>query len=107
MSSAFRRPPPRRSRARPSFFSSGSSRTLRTRLISVRSWSVGWPAHPGAATRSSARTTADARPLRLRVAIEVLLDLAEDVLGHQLLEADRPFDPSDPPAGREVVRRPS
>src|SRR5207245_29473 len=76
-----------------------------TRSISVRSWSVGWPAHPGAATRSSARTTADTRPLRPGVAIDVLLDLAEDVLGQQLLEVDRRFDLSDPPAGRDELLR--
>src|SRR5437879_10324737 len=95
----------RRSRARRSCFGSGSSRTLRTRSISVRSWSVGWPAHPGSATRSSARTTADARPLRPSVAIDVLLDLAEDVLGQQLLEVDRRFDLSDPPAGGDELLR--
>src|SRR2546422_1273823 len=106
MSFAILRTSARRSRARPSFFSSGSSRTLRTRSISVRSWSVGWPAHPGIATRSSARTTADARPLRPSVAIDVvLLDLAEDVLGQQLLEVDRRFDLMDPPAARDDLLR--
>src|SRR5438128_2990703 len=102
---ASRRTSIRRSRARPSFLSPGSSRTLRTRSISVCSWSVGWPARAGAATTSSATTAANAKPLRPSVAIDVLLDLAENVLGQKLLEVDRRFDLSDPPAGLDDLLR--
>src|SRR5574341_424246 len=84
----------RRSLALLAFFSSGSSRTLRTRSMWVRSWSVGWPARASAGARSSATAAANTRPRR--GVMDDLLDLPEDVLGEELLEVDGRFDLPDP-----------
>src|SRR5438094_9367025 len=96
----------RRSFALFAFFSSGSSRTLMTRSIWARSWSVGSPARAGRATRSSARTVAHAQRPR-RDVNDVLLDLAEDVFRQQLLEVDGRLDLSDPATGRDDLLGPA
>src|SRR3989441_3542473 len=96
----------RRSFALVAFFSSGSSRTLMTRSIWARSWSVGSPAHAGRATRSSARTVAHPQRPR-RDVIDVLLDLAEDVFRQQLLEVDGRLDLSDSATGRDDLLGPA
>src|SRR3989441_5795981 len=95
----------RRSLALFAFFSSGSSRTLMTRSIWARSWSVGSPARAGRATRSSARTVA--HPQRKRRDVIDVLDLAEDVFRQQLLEVDGRLDLPDPATGRDDLLGPA
>src|SRR3990167_6858953 len=101
MSLAICRTAARRSRARGSFFSSGSSRTFRTRSIWARSCSVGGPAHAGCSAARSARSAAANTTPQRRTLIGTLLDLPKDVLGQQLLEIDRRLDLADPAAGRD------
>src|SRR5688500_8071014 len=94
----------RRSLARASFFSSGSSSSFRTRSICSRSWSIGAPASAGAATTAPASASATTRTTRRRSDfMDASLHLAEDVLRQQLLEVHRRLDLPDTPAGLDEL----
>src|SRR5262245_59290528 len=106
MSSAILRTATRRSLARPSFLSSGSSRVLRTRSIWVRSRSVGAPAHPSRQGSRHSKSTAATRARRGEPFIlSSSSDLAEDVLGDELLEIHRRLDLPDAPVGGDQLVR--
>src|SRR4030095_11026865 len=97
MSLATWRTATRRSRCRPSFLSSGSSRIFTARSIWARSWSVGAPAQASAARASTRGTRATASAWASQVIGGDLpaLHLAEYILRQQLFEVDGGLDLAD------------
>src|SRR5688572_14908081 len=102
ISSATLRTAPRRSRALSVACSAGSSSSFSTRSTCNRSWSVGAPASASRAA-TGATSNEHARAKRTRTVICRLLDLAEDVLGKQLLEVHGRLDLTDLAARRDEL----
>src|SRR5882672_9430093 len=97
MSLATWRTASRRSRCRPSFRSSESSRIFTALSIWVRSWSVGAPAQARwgpASTNGSSTASTSARASQV-IEGPPALHLAEDILRQQLLEIDGRLDLTD------------